>query len=353
MVDAGALRGFATKILMKLDVPEDDARATADVLVSADLRGIDSHGIARLWRYVTGLKRGLIEANPDIKVVKETPTTLLLDAGNGLGQVAGVKAMKRCIEKALESGMAFVAVRNSNHYGIAGYYAMMALQHDMMGLSLTNSSPLVVPTYGKEVMYGTNPIAFAVPTGEERPFVLDMATSVVPVGKIEVLRRKGEKIPPGWAVDSEGRLTDDPDLVVKEGRLLPLGGTAEMRGYKGYGLGVSVDILCGLLSGAAYGPYITRWHMGGRNEPVRLGHFFGAIKIEAFRPIDEFKRDMDDMIRKLKESPKAEGENRIFIHGEKEYEMEDKRKSEGIPLHPKVADNLKEIGEELGVEYNL
>ncbi len=216
-VDAQALKRFVAGVFEGLGVPPEDAEITADVLVEADLRGINSHGVARLPRYVKGLREGLIEPQAEVKVVRETPATALLDGGNGLGQVVGVRAMERCIRKAEEVGAAFVSVRNSNHYGIAGYYAMMALPHDMIGVSLTNSRPLVVPTFGKRAMLGTNPISVAVPTKDERPFVLDMATSIVPMGKVEVAHRKGEPLPLGWAVDGEGRPTTDAATVLAEG----------------------------------------------------------------------------------------------------------------------------------------
>jgi len=347
-VDAQALKDFMVRVFDSLGVPPDDAEITADVLVEADLRGIDSHGVARLQRYVSRLREGLIEPKAEVKVVHETPATALLDGGNGLGQVVGVWAMERCIRKAEAVGAAFVSVCNSNHYGIAGYYAMMALPHDMIGLSLTNSRPLVVPTFGKQAMLGTNPISVAVPTKEERPFVLDMATSIVPMGKVEVANRRGEPLPPGWAVDGEGRPTTDAATVLAEGGLLPLGGTRELGGHKGYGLSAMVDILCGVLSGAGYGAAISR--VPGVS---KVGHFFAAMRIDGFRPVDEFKAMMDEMIRELKGSAKAEGQDRIYIHGEIEFEMEEERRREGIPLHPKVVASLRQIGQELGVQFDI
>ncbi|HIC93994.1 MAG TPA: Ldh family oxidoreductase [Anaerolineae bacterium] len=352
-VKAEALRDFCRRIFERLGVPTEDAMAAADVLVSADLRGVDSHGVARLRRYVNGLRRGAMKPRPEIRVVRETPVAALLDGDAGLGQVVGVRAMGLAIEKALRSGVGLVAVRNSNHYGIAGYYAMMALEHDLVGLSMTNASPLVVPTFGREAVLGTNPISVAVPAGSERPFVLDMATSVVPRGKLEVYARRGERMPPGWAVDEKGLPTADPRRVLdnvarrRGGGLLPLGGAGEeLGGHKGYGLSLLVDILCGVLAGAAYGPLTYA------GPTPNLGHLFGALRVDLFRPLEEFKADMDDLIGRLKASAKAPGRDRIYIHGEKEFEEAERRRREGIPLHPKVVDNLREIGEELGVRFD-
>ncbi len=352
-VKADALRDFCKRVFERLGVPAKDARVAADVLVSADLRGMDSHGVARLRRYVNGLRRGVMKPRPEVKVVRETSVTALLDGDAGLGQVVGVRGMKLAIEKALQRGIGLVAVRNSNHYGIAGYYAMMALEYDLIGISMTNAAPLVVPTFGREAMLGTNPISVAVPTGSERPFVLDMATSVVPRGKLEVYARQGREMPLGWAVDEEGLPTTDPRRVLDNvawrhgGGLLPLGGAGEeLGGHKGYGLSLLVDILCGVLSGAAYGPLTYT------GPTPNLGHLFGALRVDLFRPLEGFKADMDDLIRRLSASAKAEGQDRIYIHGEKEFEEAERRQREGIPLPPGIVNSLREIGEELGIRFD-
>lgn len=357
-VNAGALQDFITRVFEKLGVPHEDAVTTADNLVVADLRGIDSHGVARLGRYVGKLKRGMIVPKSEIKIISEAPGAALVDGGNGLGQPAGKWAMNRCIEKAKSAGVCMISVRNSNHFGIAGYYAMMALPHDMIGLSLTNSAPLVVPTYGRQALIGTNPISMAVPAGQETPFVLDMATSVVPRGKLEVYARKEMPIPIGWAVDEEGNPTTNPQAVLdaliqrRSGGIMPLGGTADFSGYKGYGLAVMVDILSGVLSGANFGPRVDE-PQDGKEVPSNVGHFFAAINIATFRPVAEFKRTMDEYIRLLKDSPKAKGEDRIYIHGEKEFELAAEYRKTGVPLYYKVVNSLKEIGRDVGVEYNL
>ena len=240
---------YVIRFFTKLNISEADAKIAADVLLSADLRGVNSHGIIRLHSYYgQRLVDGRIDPLSPVKTLRESGVTLALDGGNGLGQVVAHQAMARCIEKAEASGAALVTVRNSNHYGIAGYYAMMALPHDMIGISLTNSRPLVAPTFGRTAVMGTNPIAVAVPAGEERPYVLDMATSIVPVGKVTVYSKAREEIPKGWGMDRDGQISRDPNAVIDGGALLPLGGTDLMRGYKGYGLSLLVDILSGVLS---------------------------------------------------------------------------------------------------------
>ncbi|MGQ0796256.1 MAG: Ldh family oxidoreductase [Methanobacteriota archaeon] len=348
-----ALRAFCEAVFRKLGVPPEDARITTDVLVLADLRGVDSHGVARLPRYVTGLRQGAIRPRDASRVVKETKATALIDAGQSLGQVAAYRAMEVAIRKARDTAVGVVAVRNSNHYGIAGYYAMMALEHDLIGVSMTNSAPLVVPTFGRAAALGTNPISVAAPSSKEKPFVLDMATSVVPRGKIEVLERLGKPLPLGWAVDETGRASDSPravlDAMAKRlgGGLLPLGGEGEeFSGHKGYGLALLVDVLSGVLSGAATGLLSY-----ADEQKPDVGHFFMAVDPAAFRPIYEFKRDMDRLARELKDSAKAEGQSRIYLHGEKSFERTERHRREGVPLGPKVVESLRKIGAELQVAW--
>jgi len=354
---AEPLKDFCVRVFEKMGVPKEDARLTADVLVMANLRGIDSHGVARLRRYVDGLRDGVMVARPQVQVVTETPTTALIDAGAGLGQPVSYRAMEKAIQKALDVGAGFVTVRNSNHYGIAGYYAMMALEHDCIGISMTNAAVLVVPTFGRDAMLGTNPIAVAAPAGQERPFVLDMATSTVPRGKLEVYHRLEKSLPLGWATDERGVATEDAGRVLENfkqragGGLLPLGGEGELLGgHKGYGLALWVDVFCAILSGAAYADLVYPKDEQGKPLPSAIGHFFGAWRVDAFRPVEEFKAAMDDIQRRLKDTPKAEDADRIYIHGEKEYEEAERRSREGIPLNPKVAADLRAIGEGLGVE---
>ncbi|HPH94640.1 MAG TPA: Ldh family oxidoreductase [Anaerolineaceae bacterium] len=344
------LQSFMVRTFCHLGIPEEDARIAAEILLAADLRGVDSHGIIRLYTYYGNrLAKGLIDPRPEVKVLRETPTTLALDAGTGLGQPVAKRAMQRCIAKARESGMGVVTVRNSNHYGIAGYYAMMALPEDMIGLSLTNAQPLVAPTYGRTAMLGTNPIAVAVPAGSQRPFVLDMATSIVPIGRITVYDKAGKEIPAGWGVDSHGKITTHPAEVLKGGALMALGGSDIMRGYKGYSLALLVDILCGVLAGAAFATQVGH---PGVDRPADVGHFFAALRVDAFRDLDEFKRDMDSLLQEMKQAPKAEGQPRIFIAGEKEFELAEYNHREGIPLLDEVVKMLKKSGEEAGVPFD-
>ncbi len=359
-VRADALKSFCIQVFEKLGVPPQDARATADNLVQANLRGIDSHGVARLARYVNGLRQGVMLAQPRESITVETPTTVTIDAGAGLGQPVSHRAMMMAIEKAQAYGCGFATVRNSNHYGIAGYYAMMALAYDMIGFSMTNAAVLVVPTFGRDAMYGTNPIALAVPAGEERPFVMDMATSTVPRGKLEVYHRQGKALPLGWATDEKGLPTDDAGRVLDNftkragGGLLPLGGAGEeFSGHKGYGMGLMVEILTAVLPGAAFLTSVYPKAADGTPLPANLGHFFGAWRLDAFRPAAEFKADMDAFIRELKGGNLAEGASRIYVHGEKEFEEADRRSAHGIPLEPKVEASLKQIASELEIPYDL
>jgi len=345
------LHAFMVRFFCKLGVSEPDAVVAADVLLAADMRGVESHGIIRLNTYYgSRLRKGLIDPTSPVTVARETPTTLLLDGGNGLGQVIAKQAMTRCIEKAREMGVSMVTVRNSNHYGIAGYYAMMALPHDMIGISFTNSQPLVAPTYGSAPIIGTNPIAVAVPTLEERPYVLDMATSIVPIGKVTVYDKAGKQMPEGWGINGRGEITQTPAEVLTGGALMPLGGVDFMSGYKGYGLSLWVDIFSGVLSGAAHGAAVGR---SGASGQANVGHYFAAMRVDAFRDVEEFKRDMDATIRELKTSPKAVGQERIFIHGEKEFERSEYNLQHGVPLMASVARGLEDIAAEVGVEFGL
>jgi len=356
LVSAGTLRTFCVQVLEKLGVSHDDARITSDVLVAADLRGVDSHGVARLSRYGNYLKEGRARAQFEVRIVHETPSTGVIDGGAGLGPPVAYQAMQLAISKAKDSYVGFVSVRNSNHFGIAGYYAMMALEHDMIGISTSNAKPVVLPTFGCEAMLGTNPLSIAVPAGRERPFVLDMATSTVAQGKVEICEREGKPIPLGWATDEKGRPTNDPTLVLRNigdrigGGLLPLGGMGEeLGGHKGYGLALVVDVFAALLSGAAFSDLTYPADKDGRPLPSNIGHFLGAIRVDGFRPLSEFKATMDDLIRRIKSSSKLEGIDRIYIHGEKEFETSERRQREGIPLCHEVALDLQTIAKDLGL----
>ncbi|MBS3794753.1 MAG: Ldh family oxidoreductase [Candidatus Thorarchaeota archaeon] len=346
--------------MMKLEVPETAAVHVADNLVTSNLRGIDSHGVGRLKRYVSGIRDGYIVPDSQPETVTENSVMAKVDGKHGLGQNIGVYSMKLAIEKAEDSGIGVVTVFNSNHFGFAGYYAMMALEEDLIGISMTNSEPLVVPTFGKNAKLGTNPIAVAVPTSENRPWVMDQATSVVPSGKLQVYDRTGRKIPDGWATDETGRSTNNPEEVLKnmyggtgKGGILPLGGEGELHGgHKGYGFATMVDILCGVLSSANYDGDV-KFSVEGKTQHPNVGHFFMALKPSFFINIDVFKTRMDDLINRLHESEKAEGQTRIFVHGEKEFEERKRREKSGIPLDNKTVKSLLGFAEEFGVNLEF
>jgi LDH2 family malate/lactate/ureidoglycolate dehydrogenase len=346
------LKALIARVLEKVGVAADDAVIVADVLAAADLRGIESHGSARLESYyVSRLRAGGMSARPDVQTVRETETSLLVDAGNGLGHPVTKRTMDRVIEKARKHGAAFAAIRNSNHYGIAGYYAMMALEHGLIGVASTNSVRYGTVTNGKAIMLGTNPLAFAIPTAKEPPFVLDFATTTVPRGKLEVYNRKALELKPGWSVDAEGRETRDPQAALK-GALLPLGGFGtEGGGHKGYGLGLLVDILCGVLSGGAFGNDLPLPNSGP--EPGKISHFLGAIRVDAFRDLDAFKADMDRELRAFKDSARAPGAERIYVAGEIEHENTLRHRREGVPVHVKVWDGLEKLSGDLGIPFEL
>ncbi len=351
-VGTNNLKEFTSGVFQKLRVKKEFADITADILVSADKRGIDSHGVQRLKRYVDDIKSGRILPNNGPKILKETPVSLLIDGQAGLGQVIGYLSMEKVIEKAKKSGMCFASVKNSNHYGIAAYYSMMALP-DLIGISITNAAPLVIPTFGKNMVFGTNPLSIAVPTKNEKPFVLDMSTSTVPRGKLEVYERMRKKMPKTWATDEIGNPTDDPERVLKNllerkgGGLLPLGGAEEEDGsHKGYGLAVVVDILSGILSGGAYGLYVYK------EKHPNVCHFFGAVDPEIFISLNELREKMDDYIKMLKNAPKRAGKERIYVHGEKEYEKEENYK-EKVPILKDVYDEILNIAKEVGYKGEL
>jgi len=346
------LKRFVSTVLEKVGVTPEDAAIVADVLVAADMRGVESHGVARLDAYyVSRIRAGQLVARPEITTVRETPTSVLVDAGNGLGHPAGKRTMERVLEKAATTGAAFGAVRNSNHYGIAGYYAMMALDRDIIGIASTNSVRYAAPTFGKDVLLGTNPLAFAIPAKNEPAFVLDFATTTVPKGKLEVYNRKGKQLNPGWAIDASGVETRDPNVALK-GALLPLGGYGvEGGGHKGYGLGLLVDILCGVLSGGAFGNDLPV--AADPPLPGRISHFFAAFKIDGFRDPEQFKADMDTELRAFKDSSKAPGHDRIYVAGEIEYEKTLEARKNGVPVHVKVWDGLEKLAGELGIPFEI
>ncbi|MFC0111622.1 Ldh family oxidoreductase [Kibdelosporangium aridum] len=349
-VDHQSLRDFTQQCLIAVGVSKQDAEVVADVLVSADLRGVDSHGVARLRRYVDGVRNGLIVPDARTAVLAETPATVALDAGNGLGQPASCAAVDMAMAKAVETGIGMATVRRSNHFGIAGYYALRAARKGLFAIVGTNASPQVAPTNGATPMFGTNPLAVAFPTDPDRPFVFDAATSVVPRGKLERLHREGQDMLSGWAVDPNGESTTDIPRIVdglkaREGyALLPLGGLGESHGgHKGYGLATVVELFCGPLAGARWGRHVYG------PEGAGLGHFFLCGQVAALTTVESFQAEASQMFAELRASPKARGHDRVLIAGEREHDTEQQRLATGIPLRPAVVADLSRIADECDV----
>lgn len=349
------LFSFAKEVFRKIGCNEDDALLATRVLLSADLRGIDSHGIARLTGYVRLWEADRVNSCPTVEIIHETPSTATVDGSSGLGLVVAPRAMEIAIEKAKVAGTGWVAVQNSNHFGIAGYHAMMALEHDMIGIAMTNASPLVAPTFSIERLLGTNPIAVAIPAGNQPPFVADMATTTAANGKLEILQRRNGVAPLGWIQTKTGNPSTDPHELKAGGALLPLGGDKEHGSHKGYGLGAIVDIFSAVLSGANYGPWVPPFpayvpmpqNMPGKG----IGHFFGAMRIDAFRPASEFKQHMDQWIERFRSAKTVEGFEKVLIHGDPEREMEAERMNKGIPLLGPVVNDLEYLAEKFDLKF--
>ncbi len=349
------LKSFTKEIFLKMGAPAEQAEIAARVLNAADLRGVDSHGVARLNGYVRLWEKGRLNAAPSPRIVHETPSTAVMDGDKGAGLVVAHKAMELAIEKARMAGTGWVAIRNSNHFGIAGYHAMLGLEHDMIGMAMTNASALVSPTFSKSHMLGTNPIAVAIPAMTEPPFVMDMATTPVANGKLEVLQRKGENIPEGWAQDKDGHSSTDAAILKKGGGMLPLGSDRIHGSHKGYCLGAWVDIFSAVLSGANYGPWVPPFvaFLEPPANPVGegIGHFVGAMRVDAFRPAAEFKAHMDNWIKRFRQSEPIDPNQKVLIPGDPERAMEQERLAHGIPLLPAVVKDLTELGERMKVSF--
>jgi L-2-hydroxycarboxylate dehydrogenase (NAD+) len=346
-VNGDQLRDWVTEIFVSCNLRAEDAAIAADILVESDLRGIDSHGVPRLvGLYVTRLESGAINPQAQLQVVSETAAAIRFDGQNGLGLVMAYRAMERCIEKAKEAGVCLATVGHSDHFGIAGYYATMALkQRGMAGIAMTNATPLLVPTFGKEAKLSTAPIAAAFPAGEQAPFVLDAATTTVAMGKIEIARRMDVEIPVGWAVDAEGEPVTNPHEAVA---LMPLGGERLTSGQKGYGLALLVEMLCSQLSGSLW----SRDVVYSRTEtprPSDASHAFIAINIEAFRPFEEFTASVDEMLGDLRGMEPKAGHERVFVPGDPEAIAYADRSERGIPLHPAVIEELRTMGAARGI----
>lgn len=358
LVDAQRLEDFVIEVFMTLGLTADNARESAEVLLKADLTGVDSHGVPRLPNYVARLKSGAVIPNPDVRVVHELASTALVDGGNGLGMIAGRRGMETAIRKAQATGAGFVSVRNSSHYGIAGFYARMALPYNMIGISMTNvgAGGGTPPTFGRTGLFGTNPIAVAAPTRNSPPFVMDFATTVVAFGKLQIAMRRNHEVPLGWVMDKSGNLTTDPNVRADGGYLLPLGGLRDTSGHKGYGLMLLVDILCGALSGAAFGATFSKLATEGTRaagSAPNTGHFFGALRIDGFRPMEEFLDAMDEMYEVIHKSEKLPGHDRIYVHGEIDWETEQHRRVHGIPLDIPTYQGLEDVSKEVGVPLEI
>ncbi|MGH2460043.1 MAG: Ldh family oxidoreductase [Chloroflexota bacterium] len=331
-IAAQRLKECVSGIFAGHQVPVADADVVADSLVEADLRGVSSHGVVRVPTYVAGLVNGSIDPRPDLEIVVDLGPRAVVDGGDGMGQVGANRAMQLAVERAREHGIGAVGLRRSRHCGAMAYWAIQALAADCIGFATTNAGLNMAPTGGRDKIVGNNPLAIAVPTNRPWPMVLDMATSVVAGGKLDVAAIRGQKIPLGWATDLDGNPTDDP-VTARKGLLLPVGGP------KGYGLAVMLDVLAGVLTGARFG--------GGLGIPGS-GQFFLAIQVEGFLPIDEFRARMDQVIDQIQRSRPASGSERIFVQGEIEYEMAQRRTRDGIPLEEPIVDNLRRLAGEVG-----
>jgi LDH2 family malate/lactate/ureidoglycolate dehydrogenase len=350
-----SLQVFTHTIFKHIGCSDAEATLATEVLLNADLRGIDSHGLARLSGYVRLWEAKRVNATPNVRIVHESPSTAVVDGDSGLGLVVAPKAMEIAIAKARIAGTGWVAVKNSNHFGIAGHHAMMALPHGMIGIAMTNASPLVAPTFSIERLLGTNPIAVAIPADKQPAFVADFATTTAANGKLEILQRKNLNAPIGWIQTKDGKPSTDPNEAKSGGALIPLGSDREHGSHKGYCLGAWVDIFSAVLSGANYGPWVPPFvaFLSPPNDPVGegIGHFFGAMRIDAFRPAQEFKQHMDNWINRFRSAKTVEGQERVLIPGDPERETSAQRLQEGIPLNPKVVEDLQLLSAKFGIAF--
>lgn len=350
-----ALSTFSQSIFTKIGCSTIHAALATKALLAADLRGIDSHGIARLSGYVRLWEVERVNAAPSIRILHETPSTAVMDGDRGLGLVIAQEAMQVAIQKAKQVGTGWVSVQNSNHFGIAGYHAMLALEHEMIGIAMTNASPLVAPTFSIDKMLGTNPIAVAAPAGEEPPFVADLATTTAANGKLEILQRKNLATPAGWVQDEAGNASTDAHILKKGGALLPLGGDREHGSHKGYALGAIVDLFSALLSGANYAPWVPPFPayvpMPAQQPGKGIGHFIGAIRVDAFRTSSDYKKDMDHWIRGFRNAKPINGQKEVLVPGDPERLATQERMQSGIPLHDDVIKDLQVLAEKFSIQF--
>jgi LDH2 family malate/lactate/ureidoglycolate dehydrogenase len=355
IIQEADLKQFAKSVFKNIGCNDLDAELAADVLLSADLRGIDSHGVARLSGYVRLFNKGRINTKPDIKLVRETMSTGTIDGDMGLGLVVAPRAMEIAIEKSSKAGSGWISVSNSNHFGIAGYHAMKAIKHDMIGYAMTNASPLVAPTFSKERMLGTNPICYAIPAGKYQPVVIDLATSAAANGKLEIAQRKNLEVPEGWIQTMDGNKTTDAHGLKHGGALLPLGSNRELGSHKGYALSALVDIFSGVLSGANFGPWVPPFvsfldvlpNLPGKG----LGHFLGAMRVDGFIETEDFKSRMDQWIARFKGAIPVKADQPVIIPGEPEFKHFELRIKEGIPLINAVSEDLKSLALQLKLDH--
>lgn len=345
MFPADRLRDWTQEVFQKVGVSRDDAVLLTDSLIEANLRGVDTHGITRmLCVYVERIRKGVMSAKSNLVVVREKASTALIDCRNSIGQVGAARAMGLAIEKARQTGVAFTAVSHSNHFGAAAYWAMKALPQGMIGFSSTNAPAAAAPTGGRTAMFGTNPFAIAIPAGRELPVVLDLATTVVARGRIVLHAKQDKPLEPGWAFDDRGVPTTDPHAAMK-GLLAPIGG------YKGYGIMLAVDFLCGLLTGSNYGTHFPGFLADNMTEPTDVGSVFAAVNVESFMDLPEFTAAIDTALQEIKTSTRAEGVKRIYVPGEIEFEMKADRLAHGIPIPEAVINDFVALGGELGIPF--
>jgi LDH2 family malate/lactate/ureidoglycolate dehydrogenase len=345
LIQADCLRDYCSQLFQKVGVPADEAYLNADNLVDADLKGIESHGVSRMAIHLKRLRAGVVKPSVQLKVVAESLGTAVYDACNSMGGAASYKIMQDAIERARKTGVSFITTRNSNHYATAAYFAQMALEHDMIGFSASNTAARMAPWGGIDPMFGTDPFAFAIPAGKQLPIIGDMASCVVARGKIIIAAKNGQPIPLGWARNKFGEDTTDAEAAL-EGSVLPFGGP------KGSAIATMIEVLTGILAGSCFAAKMNDMYADFEN-PTHTSHYFGALNLAAFGSVQEFKESMDEFILTIKNSQKARGTENILLPGEREIILKQKRLNEGIPVSRLILNDLKCEGQLCGISYNL